>query len=191
MAKSFYEQMSRRRMFDLMEKGTMEGRARDVALGKTEGGLAQYEGPLEGTAFYRAQVRRGTEATASAFDRSRVAMRRRANVAGMGYEQPATIGSEGAIEQGRAAALSRVPGEAAVATAPLQMQALGLRTQQAGIYQPLGYESAALGYAGLGLEAQELRKKRQAALWRSIAKLGLTAASPFTGGTTGEMAKGL
>lgn len=188
MAKSFYEQVSRRRMFDLMQKGTMESRARDVTLGKTEGGLAQYEGPLEGTAFYRAQVRRGTEATASAFDRSRVAMRRRANVAGMGYEQPASIGSEGAIEQQRAAALSRVPGEAAIATAPLQMQAIGLRTQQAGIYQPLGYEAAALGQQQLGAREQELRKRRKAGLWRAIAKLGLTAASPFTGGTTGAMA---
>ena len=191
MAKSFYEQISRRRMLDLFKKGTMEGQARDVALGKTEGGLAQYEGPLEDTAFYRAQVRRGTEATARSFDQSRVAMRGRARSAGFGYEQPASIGSEGAIEQGRAAALSRVPGEAAIATAPLQMRAIGLRTQQAGIYQPLGYEAAALGQQQFGLQAQELRKRRKTSLWRSIAKVGLTAASPFTGGTTGAMAGAL
>ena len=188
MAKRYFERLAQRREAELSRTAAGERRGRDVALGETGPGLAQYYGPLEDTAFYRGQVRRGTEATSRAFDQSRVAMRRRARGAGMGYEQPASIGSEGAIEQRRASALSQVPTRAALATAPLQMQALGMRTQQAGLYSPLGYEGAALGYSGLGFEAFEARKRRKAAMWRSIAKVGLQAASPFTGGTTGAMA---
>lgn len=180
-----YEETARKREEEAHRISQEELALKRGAISETTPALEQYYGgggDVRQTPFYRSLLTTGIEDTSRAYDRALVATRRRAQTAGFGYEQPATIGSEGALEQERARELARVPREAVLQATEPQFRAIGMRTGQAGLYQPLGYTGAATRYLGMGANIAEQRRQRRLAWFKAISSVGMKAASAFTGG---------
>jgi hypothetical protein len=121
-----------------------ERKKRDAKIGTTDPYLDSFLGPdIEHTPFYKTLNRLGTEATSRKFDDARTADRKRGQMAGFGYEQPASQASQTAIDVDEAEAMSRVPGEAMLQATDPGFKAASLKTSQAGLFSPVPYFSAA------------------------------------------------
>lgn len=156
----------------IAEFAKQEQAKRDAAVEETLPSLRQYFGPVKESPFYRSLLTTGLESTSKAYDQANVAVRRKAQLAGYGYEQPATQGSEQAVEAERARELAAVPREALVQATDPQFRAIGLRTGQAGLFDPLGA-------FGLQANLEEGRRRRRSSLWSALANLGGTVAGGY------------
>lgn len=149
--------------------------ARGKSQGEADSSLSQFEGPVENTPFYRSMVTAGTDATHKSFDAERGNTAMQARAAGFGYEQPVTQGAQSQVNDSEAKAQAAVPQQALQATAPLTMQAAGMREGEVNSYNPNG----AISTAGT---LEQDRLNRQSQMWQQIAKTGVSAAMPFIPG---------
>jgi hypothetical protein len=155
----------------------------------------------------RGQINTRTSGTTKAFDSALAAQRQRAKVAGFGYLQPAEQAGETNLGIGRAGALSRIRGDVENEAIPIEMEALKAReasgAEQAGTYgaanalEQSGFGDVGrlqLGEAGeyspedyykTGANQAEQEAQRRGALWKSLGKLGTTAAGAVFGGLPG------
>jgi hypothetical protein len=143
-----------------------------------QGTLSQYEGPVQQSPFYKALLNTGISSTSRAYDQADTNMKRQAQAAGFGNQTPGSGVSQGAEDQLRsqeASAIGQLPNQAAIAAAPLGLQAAGTTAGEAATY---GNE--ALGYGTEALNANQLASKIAAqnassvqGLWKSIVELGL------------------
>lgn len=101
--------------------------------GKVDSTLGQFEGPVESSPFYMAQVRKGLSSTTGAYRAARGAARMRANAAGYNDQQGPGMGAENELGNEEAAALARVPTDAMLSTAPLAMSAASGQLNNAGL----------------------------------------------------------
>lgn len=156
------------------------------------------------TPWRREQLNRRTESTTRSYDNALVAQRKQAMMSGFGYAQPIARAGENEIENERAAALARVPGDVELEALQPEFQAVGLQNQRAGLRQGLAQTQLGISgeyspenyfSTGAGLEQQRLNigqdekdrfereqeraRQRRAGLWKGLATTGLNAASMF------------
>jgi len=166
--------------------GTMTGLADKTA--STVNPMAEYYMNPEG--WKRTQTVQRTGDTTRSFNNALSQSRLRARMSGFGYEQPAEQMGETNIENARASALARIPGDVEAESVPIAFQGmqtrLGSGQQQAGAYgtaaagqlgiagtlNPLGYfENAAI--------QNEQEQARKRALWQSLLQSGANIAGSF------------
>lgn len=117
--------------------------------GTAQSGLSQFEGPVEQSPFYKSLLTSGVESTSRAYDGAAANQRQKANASGFGYAQPVAQGADNELRAREATDMAAIPREAAVATAPLSLQASG----QTG--------AMGMGYGGQGLSALDLAASQQ------------------------------
>lgn len=170
-----------------------EMQKRDTSLGKVENMISPASSALERfydpsgsgmSAFKKGLLNTKTADATGAFNNAEAAQRQRANLSGFGYSQPIEQAATSNIENARARRLSEIPGEVELESLAPEFQAIGLQNQLAGTELGVGRTYDPEGYYKIGASQAEQEAQRRGGLWRSIAKIGLTAAAPFTGGAT-------
>jgi len=149
------------------------------------------------TALRKALTTSLTSSTTNAYNNALVAARARGLQAGL-QNQPMHVGNQAAIENERAKALSQIPGQVEQQATQEELQAVGLQNSQAGLenaiagtgvsaasqYNPNGALSTEAQLEAQRQQQEELANQRRGGLWKGLAKVGLAAAAPFTGGST-------
>lgn len=174
-------------------------------------------GPSGMTAFRQALTNQTSNAVANTHDNLLARSREKAQAAGFGGYQPVNLGAETAIENERAGKIAAIPGQVEQLASPLEMEAVqqqatmqnqrggllnalagsqlqGANTELSGAhaYNPESYFGEGANMESQRIEQQlreeELARQRRGGLFKGLAKVGLTAAAPFTGGYTGKLA---
>jgi hypothetical protein len=169
--------------FERQQKGRMLGMQENTAASTAASVnpmLEKYYNPLE---WKRGQTLQRTSDTTSSFNNALANQRLRARTAGFGYEQPAEQMGETNVENARAAALSRIPGDVEAESVPIAMNALQARTasgaQEAGTYGSIAGQYKPETYYGYAIQQEEAAKdrelqeklaeeQRKSGLWNSI-----------------------
>lgn len=148
--------------------------------------LAAYYGPGGMSKWKQGQIQTRRSATTGAFNDARAGARRRANVAGFGYEQPATQTDELNIENARASQLARIPGDVEAEAVPIAQNAAALGTQAAGAlagigasYDPMGYYGKAVDMTQLDKQIAQMEKDRRSSMWQNLLGIGSKIATSF------------
>lgn len=158
------------------------------------------------SAWKKGQLITRTGSTNQAYDAAKSKTRMRARMSGFGYEQPFTANAEEGVDIAKAGALSRIPGDVEAEAIPIEMQAIGQRMQSgqlqgglygegaqlqqnaygqaAGVYGDIAGQYSPENYYQLAAQQREQEQARKGGLWKNIARIGLTAAAPFTRGAT-------
>jgi len=142
--------------------------------------LESYYGPGGMSEWKKGQTMQRRSDTTRSFDDARAGLRRNARMAGFGYEQPATQAGEQSVENARAGALARIPGDVEAESIPIAQNAAALGTQAAGTmagigasYNPLGYYNTAADMTAQDKAISEAEKARRASMWQSLLKTGV------------------
>lgn len=149
-----------------------ERAGRDTAIGDTQPALQRYITPDAGgmTPFRRALLQTRQEGFRASSDNLRSKLRQKANMAGFGHATPFAQGADTELEGRLSAEEGRIPAEVELdATAP-EFEALGMRSDQAKIYNP-DY------YYGSGVQQEEAARERKGKLWRALIGAGGSIAS--------------
>lgn len=117
------------------------------------------------TGLYKSLLSAGTGATNQAFDNAQAAQALRANVAGLGYEQPMTQAMDTEMGAQRASALAQVPNQALMSTIQPELQAANLATGEASLYSPVPYMQSAS-------QLQQQQNQSQMALFAALLGAG-------------------
>lgn len=136
------------------------------------------------TPFRRALLNTKVGATSRAYDDATSRVRERAQAAGFGFEQPITMGAENAVENEKAGALARIPGEVEMEALDPEMQAMGMVQDQAGFQNTLAGQRANLagaydpeGYFNTANANDQAARERKSRLWSGLAGVGGQVAS--------------
>lgn len=121
--------------------------------GTAQSTLGQFEGPVQQSPFYKSLLTTGIESTSQAYDNAAANQRQKANAAGFGYTQPVAQGADNQLRAKEATDLAAVPREAAVATAPLSLEA----SRQTG---SMGMNAGSQGLSALDLAANQQNRRR-------------------------------
>jgi hypothetical protein len=152
--------------------------------GTAQGTLSQFEGPVQQSPFYKALLTSGLESTSNAYQNVQSKAKENAQRAGVGGgNQPAAQTNETAVGAQEAGALARVPGQAMVEATGPALEAAGQtgRMGQAQVGEGMGALRTANDIYGQD-------QQRKAALWKTLAGVGLNAGAVATGlppGATG------
>lgn len=140
------------------------------------------------TPFRRALLQTKVGATSRAYDNATSRVRDRAQAAGFGFEQPITAGAENAVENEKAGALARIPGEVEMEALDPEFQAMGMRQGQASFRNSLASQRGNLagmydpqGYFNIANANDQAARERRARLWSGLAGVGGQLASAAIG----------
>jgi hypothetical protein len=116
----------------------------------------------------RNQVNTRTADTTKSFNDALAGSRLRARTAGFGYEQPAEQAGETNIENARADALAKIPGQVETEAIPIEMQAIGEEGNLAGAEMGIARTYDPQSYYGSAVNQDQAAAERRKSLWQSI-----------------------
>lgn len=148
-------------------------KARTDRLKTTDPFLNSFLGPdYQHTPFYKTLYNTGVESTNAAYDNAESAQKLKANAAGFDNTQPIEQAADTGLEGQRATALARVPFLATEPAVDAGFKAAGLRTNQAGLFNPTSDLAIASSH---DLGQQQLDQANNAGLWAALTRLGTNA----------------
>jgi hypothetical protein len=127
----------------------------------------------------RTQVNQRTSDTTGAFNNDAAAQRLRARQAGFGYEQPGVQQDQSNIENARAGAISKIPGQVEAEAVPIELQAAGQEGQLANAQQGIARTYDPEGYYNSAVSQDQAAAQRRASMWNSIIGAGTGIARAF------------
>lgn len=149
--------------------------------GAAQGTLSQFEGPVQQSPFYKALLNTGIQSTSNAYQNADTNLKRNAQAAGFGYNQPVTQGAEDQLQSQEASALAAVPTQATEAAVQPALSAAGTTAGEAGTYgnQAVLYGAQALSANQQAAQLQAQRQAAQQSLWQSILGAGTGAFTAY------------
>jgi hypothetical protein len=143
---------------------------------KVNGNLDQFNGPVQGTPYYKSLLQSGTDSTNSAYNNATRNLKMSMEGAGVGGASGAVQGNTAAMGAQRAGDLAKVGPAATEGATNMQMQGNAQALQEAGMYSGAG-----LGYYSGASQAENARLASQGSMWEGLLAAGMGAGSSMYG----------
>ena len=119
-------------------------------------------------AWKTGQISSRTSDTNKSFNNDQAAQRLQARQSGFGYEQPSVQQGTENVENARAGALSKIPGQVEAEAVPIELQALSQEGNLANAETNIGKTYDPEGYYNSAVSQDQAAAQRRASMWSSI-----------------------